>query len=75
MSKFSKLTKLFGGTFGEKKITKFDIDVMYKQMTALHEKIDINAFYESIELLLKKSFKPNSEVTMDQRLNLLIERF
>lgn len=75
MSKFSKLAKLVGGSFGENKITKFDIDVIYKKMTSLHEKIDINAFYESIDLLLKKSFKPDSKLTMADRLDKLINRF
>ena len=75
MSKFSKLAKLFGTGFGEKKITKFDIDVIYKNMTNLHEKIDINAFYEAVEMLLIKSFKPDSKVKMADRLSQLIQRF
>jgi hypothetical protein len=75
MSKFAKLSKIFGGNFGEKKVTKFDIDIIYKKMIGLHEKININAFYEAILILLKKSFKPDSQISIPLRLEALITRF
>lgn len=61
MSKFSKLISFFGGNLGDKNVTKFDMDVVYKKMTSVHEKINIKAFFESVLILLESSYKSDSK--------------
>ena len=73
MAKFSKLAKIFT-KIGNKKVTKFDIDVCYKKMVSFHEQMDYYAFVDSIDYLLDKSFA-KTEVSEEDRLNELIKAF